>query len=139
MDWITEAIAIGTRIEAEDVGVLRAGRFRSVLSLDGALSEVNAEALELAEMAAVPLRDGSGNDLRTFLFAVETLSRLVQAHAPVLVHCQYGRSRSPVVVAAYLMRTQGLDHFQARAMVAAKRDISISSALIPFLFQVSGT
>jgi hypothetical protein len=136
MDWITDAVAIGTREEAQDADVLRANGIRSVLCLDGALCADNAGDLGLAEIAAIPLRDGSGNDLRVFRDAVESLARLVMTCAPVLVHCQYGRSRSPAVVAAYLMSAQGLDPLQARALVASKRDISISAALLPFLFQL---
>jgi hypothetical protein len=40
------------------------------------------------------------------------------------------------VVAAYLMGALRLDPLQARALVASKRDISISAALLPFLFQL---
>lgn len=136
MNWITEAVAIGTSVEAQDVSVLRAGRFRSLLSLDGSLTESNAADLGLTEIVSVPLRDGSGNDLQTFQLAVKSLTRLAGSMAPVLVQCQFGRSRSPAVVAAYLMGLRGLDPFQAIQLVSAKRDISISAALLPFLFRL---
>ena len=116
--------------------MLGAGGFRSVLSLDGALSDASAVALGLAEVVSVPLRDGSGNELQTFRFAVESLRRLAVSHSPVFVQCQFGRSRSAAVVAGYLMHTQSVDPLQARAIVASKRDISISAALLPFLFQL---
>jgi protein-tyrosine phosphatase len=106
------------------------------LSLDGALSADNAGELGVAEIVSVPLRDGSGNDLRDFRLAVDALIRLAACKAPVLVQCQYGRSRSPAVVAGYLMSVRGLDPFQARTFVASKRAISISAALVPFLFQL---
>jgi len=61
---------------------------------------------------------------------------LATSRPPVLVQCQYGRSRSAAVVAGYLMRERGLDPFQAREVVAGKRDISISAALLPLLFQL---
>jgi len=109
LDWITETVAIGTQREAHDVSVLRAGGFRSALSLDGSLTGASAALLGLVEVVSVPLRDGSGNDLRTFRLAVDSLSQLADTLAPVLVHCQYGRSRAPVVVAGYLMRLLGLD------------------------------
>ena len=136
MDWITDAVAIGTRSEAQTAAKLRAGGIRSVLSLDGALAEDEAAQLGLAEIVSVPLRDGSGNDPQIFRLAVESLTRLAASQAPVLVQCQYGRSRSPAVVAGYLMGVRGLDPMQARELVAAKRDISISAALVALLFQL---
>jgi protein-tyrosine phosphatase len=136
VDWITDAVLIGTREEAQDAEILGAGGIQSVLCLDGALCEDNAAALGVSEVVVVPLRDGSGNDLTAFRRAVDAVTRLAATRAPVLVQCQYGRSRSPAVVAAYLMRARGLDPFEARALVATKRDISISAALLPFLFQL---
>lgn len=73
-----------------------------------------------------------------FGVAVESLSRLAAARAPVLEQCQYGRRRSAAVVAGYLMRARGLDPFEARELVAAERDIRISAALLPLLFQLQG-
>jgi protein-tyrosine phosphatase len=107
-----------------------------VLSLDGTLADSSADALGIVEVVSIPLRDGSGNKLETFRLAVDALARLAASKAPVLVQCEYGRSRSAAVVARYLMGQQGVDPFQARALVAAKRDISISAALIPLLFQL---
>lgn len=136
MDWITDTVAIGTREEAQDIEALSARGIRSVLCLDGALTAEKTSELGLAEIVVVLLHDGSGNDLGVFRQAVESLTRLAANHAPVLVQCQYGRSRSPAVVAAYLMGALRLDPLQARALVASKRDISISAALLPFLFQL---
>ena len=77
MNWITETVAIGTSVEAQDVSILRAGEFRSLLSLDGSLTESNAADLGVTEIVSVPLRDGSGNDLQTFQLAVaHSLGRL---------------------------------------------------------------
>jgi hypothetical protein len=99
VDWITDVVAIGTRSEAQDPATLGAVGIRSVLSLDGALAEDQAADLGLAEIVSVPLRDGSGNDPQVFRSAVEALTRLAASRAPVLVQCQYGRSRSSAVVA----------------------------------------
>ena len=136
MDWITERVAIGSRVEAHDAAVLRGSGIRSVLSLDGTLASADAGALGLDEIVSVPLRDGSGNELSVFRLAVESLTRLAADHAPVLVHCELGRSRSPAVVAGYVMGLEGLDPLQARALVASKCTTSISAALVPFLFQL---
>jgi protein-tyrosine phosphatase len=134
MDWITDTVAIGTREEAFSVGVLSAAGIRSVLCLDGSLHENCAADLGVAEVVAVPLLDGFGNDEGVFRHAVDSLIRLASTRAPVLVHCQYGRSRSPAVVAGYLVRVQGIGPLQAQARVASRREISISAALLPLLF-----
>ncbi len=118
MDWITDTVAIGTREEAHDASVLRTAGIRSVLCLDGTLAADAAVELGLSEVVSVALCDGSGNDPREFRRAVAVLGRLAATRAPVLVQCQYGRSRSPAVVAGYLVVTQGLDPFQAREFVA---------------------
>jgi protein-tyrosine phosphatase len=136
MDWITDIVAIGTRVEVHDAVLVKSGGFRSVLSLDGSLAENAAAELGLEEIVAVPLRDGSGNDIADFRRAVDSLARLVETRPPVFVHCEYGKSRSAAVVAGYLMRAMKLDPFQARAFVASKRDISMSAALLPFLFRI---
>jgi protein-tyrosine phosphatase len=136
MDWIAEAVAIGTRVEARDLALVTSAGFRSVLSLDGSLAEDEARDIGVDEIVAVPLRDGSGNNLADFRRAVDSLARLVETRPPVFVHCEYGKSRSAAVVAGYLMRAMSLDPLQARAFVASKREISMSAALLPLLFQL---
>ena len=74
-----------------------------------------------------------GNDLRVIRFAVDDLKRMVAAHGPVLVHCHAGRSRSAVVVAAYLMDAHALGANTAVDRVAAKRPINITPALLTLL------
>jgi protein-tyrosine phosphatase len=136
MDWITDQVAIGNYLEAQDVELLRRHGFRSVLSLDGTLADEHAADLGLAEVVSVRLVDGSGNDVRLFRFAIESLGRLAVALPPVLVHCQLGRSRSAAIVAGYLMRSQGVAPPEAIALIAAKRDISIAVALEAMLFDL---
>jgi protein-tyrosine phosphatase len=77
----------------------------------------------------VPLEDAAGNDPRLFRRAVEALEDLARQAGPVLVQCHAGRSRSAVVVAGYLMRSQGLDAEQALARVAARREVAVNPAL----------
>jgi len=80
----------------------------------------------VAAIEVVPLIDGEGNDLMQFCWAVTKLSELVEQFGPVLVHCQAGWSRSPAVVAAYLVRRQRLTAEQALAEVASKRSRSMA-------------
>jgi protein-tyrosine phosphatase len=160
MDWITDKIAIGNYIDALDPEVLR--QFQSILSLIPILQEVregNEERLAIlraimeepeanqfdARIEAVQreldrkrlevfeLIDGPGNDMSIFKMAVHTLAEMVQQAPPVLVHCHAGRSRSPVVVAGYLMLARGLGAHDALNLISTKRDIFVQDSLASLL------
>ncbi len=129
MDWITDTVAIGNYQEAQDAALLRREGIASALSLDRTLQGREPAELGLREIESVPLEDGPGNDPRLFLRAVDALEGLVQSQPPVLVQCHAGRSRSAVVVAGYLMRSQGIGADEAVRLVAARRQIVISQGL----------
>jgi protein-tyrosine phosphatase len=133
LDWISGEVAIGSYLEAQDAALLEEHAFRSVVSLDGTLTARHAVELGLAEVAAYRLIDGAGNDPRVFRYAVDDLRRLARLHPPVLVQCHAGRSRSAVVVAAYLMLALGLGPEAAIAAVAARRQINVTPALMDLL------
>ena len=137
MDWIQQHIAIGNFQEAKDTEILQSAKFASALSLDGTLSGVKPETLNLKRIEVVRLEDGPGNDLRLFNLAISALDELVRVAPPVLVQCHAGRSRSVVVVAAYLMRTLGLDASAALARVAARREIAVTPGLEELLEKLS--
>jgi protein-tyrosine phosphatase len=136
LDWITDEVAIGNYLEAQDAALLKEHAFRSVLSLDGTLSGKQAAAFGLSEVASYRLIDGPGNDLRVLQFAIDDLCRLARLHPPVLVQCHAGRSRSAVVVAAYLMQVRGIEPGDAMAAVAAKREINVTPALVELLHKL---
>lgn len=129
MDWIESDIAIGNFAEARDAELLAKASISSALSLDGTLSNVEPQALNLKRIEVVRLEDGPGNDLRLFKMAINALGELVRTAPPVLVQCHAGRSRSVVVVAAHLMKRLGIDAPTALARVASKREISITPGL----------
>jgi protein-tyrosine phosphatase len=129
MTWITDTIAIGNYLEAQDVELRRQEGIASILCLDGAMDGQNAEILGVNAVEVFRLIDGPGNDRRTFRLAVEDLVRLAQQSPPVLVQCHAGRSRSVSVVAGYLMKTEGITAADALARVAAKREIAVAPAL----------
>ena len=136
MDWITNAIAIGNCVDAQDTELLRSQSIVSILGLTNLLLGTDPEKLGVRHIHLVPLEDGPGNDLATFRGAVELLGRLVETGPPVLVHCHAGRSRSVVVVAAYLMQALGLEPDAALALVKAKRESAVSPALERLLEQL---
>jgi protein-tyrosine phosphatase len=136
LDWITDEVAIGNYLEAQDPALLKQYAFKSVLSLDGTLSGRKATEFGLSEVATYRLIDGAGNDPRALRFAIDDLLRLARQQPPVLVQCHAGRSRSAVIVAAYLMHVCKLDPNAAIAEVAAKREINITPALVELLHKL---
>jgi protein-tyrosine phosphatase len=138
VDWITDEVAIGAYLEAQDAARLKQHAFRSVVSLDGTLTAQQAVDFGLSEVASYRLIDGAGNDLRLFRWAIQDLRRLAQERAPVLVQCHAGRSRSVVVVAGYLMQARGLDPENALAAVAARREINVTPGLVELLYRLDG-
>jgi protein-tyrosine phosphatase len=139
MDWITDEVAIGNYLEAQDALLLKQHAFRSVVSLDGTLTAAHAEEFGLSEVASYRLVDGAGNDLRVFRFAIDDLRRLARTRAPVLVQCHAGRSRSPVVVAGYLMEERGIGPEEALAAVAARREINVTPGFVELLDKLEGS
>jgi len=129
VDWIEEDIAIGNFAEAKDAELLAEASISSALSLDGTLTNVQPQALNLKKIEVVLLEDGPGNDLRLFRMAISALDELVRTAPPVLVQCHAGRSRSAVVVAAHLMKRLGIDASTALARIAARREIAITPGL----------
>lgn len=103
MDSITGKIWIGNHLEAKDpVAIANAG-IRSILCLDGCMAGKRAEELAVEHVEVVELVDGAGNPPERFLRAVRLLGALAARHAPVLVHCHAGQSRSAAVVCKYFM------------------------------------
>lgn len=136
MDWITESIAIGNYLEAQDKDLLAQEGLRSALSLDGTLKGDKAQELGLDQIVSTVLIDGDGNDLRVIAGAIESLMYLVQLNPPVLVQCHAGRSRSVAVVAGYLMRMKALDPDDAIALVTAKRNAMLADGLRNLLYKL---
>jgi protein-tyrosine phosphatase len=125
MDWISNLVAIGDYKEAGDPAFLSKHSIRSILGLINTLNTKSAVALGVERIEIVTLLDGPGNDLSRFTLAVETLAELASKTSPVLIHCRAGWSRSPAVVAGYLVHSFGMTTVQALAEVHSKRECSM--------------
>jgi protein-tyrosine phosphatase len=129
MDWITDDIAIGNYLDAQNADLLRGESISAVLGLSADLRGRNPEELGLKAIEIVSLEDAPGNDPRLFARAVSCLARLRHEFGRVLVHCHAGRSRSVVVVAGHLMQSLQITADDALARVAAKREVSVTEGL----------
>lgn len=137
MDWITDQIAIGNYLDAQDVELLRREGIVSILSLDGSLAGRAPRDLGVQKIAVVKLQDGPGNDRDTFFRAVDALSQFVSRSPPVLVQCHAGRSRSAVIVAGHFIKTRGIQPDEALRLVAAKRELQVMPGLDSMLWHLS--
>lgn len=134
MDWITDRIAIGNYLEAQDAELVQREAIRGILGL---LPQPEGFAPPGAiPFRRIPLIDGAGNDLFTFRLAVDTLATLLADAPPVLVHCHAGRSRSVAVVAGYLVLHGGMEPEAALALVTARRQTAVSPALEDLLYEL---
>ncbi|RYD82931.1 MAG: hypothetical protein EOP84_08655 [Verrucomicrobiaceae bacterium] len=129
MDWITETIAIGNYLDAEDAALRRSSGIRSMICLNGKLRGVRAEALDLDASNNYDLKDGPGNDPELFRRAVETVGRFAKRHPKLLVQCHAGRSRSVIVVTAHLMHTHGWEAAEALSFVTARREAALTPGI----------
>jgi hypothetical protein len=119
MDFVTDAIAIGTYVEARDRELLVASEITGMLCL--ARDRMADPPPAGVEKDSWPLEDGRGNARSDIAGALGKLDRLLGRHARVLVHCNAGKSRSCGVVAVWLARKERLTLEAAIARVAEKR------------------
>jgi len=72
----------------------------------------------------IQVQDETGSNLQEhFRTAILFIGKAVEKKEKVLVHCVMGFSRSPTVVAAWLMYSEGLSSGEALAKIQSKRDV----------------
>jgi len=133
MDWITDNLAIGNYLDAQNGELHERESIRSLVCLDGKLRGVAPETLRMDALEAFDLKDGPGNNPDLFKRIVETIGRLSRKHPRLLVQCHAGRSRSVIAVTAHLMRTQSLSREDALSFVASKREILLTPGITELL------
>jgi hypothetical protein len=129
MDSITDKIWIGNHLDARDRTALQSAGIRSILCLDGSIAGMKPHELGVERVEVVELIDGAGNPPEKFLRAVRLVRDLVLRHAPVLVHCHAGQSRSAVVVCKFFMQEQGDSLSDAMRRITCKRRVAIIAGL----------
>lgn len=122
MNWITPHIAIGN---VQDAQILASG-VDTILCLK---PNCCSEDREDVEVISLPFIDGSGNRARDLRDAIDSIDAAVQGGEKILVHCHAGRSRSVMVVAAYLVARCGLTAQSALNLIQSKREIFLSPGI----------
>ena len=133
MNWITNRIAIGNALDAQDADLLKREQVEAIFGLTAALDQYAPTDLNVKTIVIEDLKDDATNSPGEFVRMVTRLVHLTGSHARVLVHCQAGQSRSAAIVAGYLMKTEKLAVDEAVRRVAAKREIRIHPALVMLL------
>lgn len=126
---ITESIYLSHWIPAHNPDFIKTFGIRSILCLDGKLKPDWAPLLGVDKIISMDIPDGPEFTKRHLLEALRGLESLASRHAPVLVSCHAGQSRSPAVVIGYIAVHAHLSVKEALALVrrerAAEREIKI--------------
>ena len=121
MTFITDTIAIGSFVDAQDKAAMKAAGIRSLLCLNGLLAGRRPEDCGVEALACFDFIDGSGNDPLLFDRAVKIVGQYAGRFPKLLVHCHAGRSRSVMVVASHLVRQNQWDLRDALDFIHSKR------------------
>ncbi|WP_372368315.1 dual specificity protein phosphatase family protein [Candidatus Uabimicrobium sp. HlEnr_7] len=131
MNWITDKIAIGNHIDAQNKKLLQEHNMKSILGLDG---KKRKKINDIEDSEVFNFIDGYGNSIQLFTRAVDTLADFIENNSPVLVYCHAGRSRSPSIVAGYFIKYQNMDVDKAVNLISKKRQINIATGLKELLY-----
>lgn len=96
-----------------------------VLDLTGIYDEIySAECCMFSKVHKVNIVDSSDFNIRPhFQKCIDIINKARSENKKILVHCVYGVSRAPTIVAAYLMRIMKMSAEDAVRMLQAKRKI----------------
>lgn len=126
MDWITENIAIGNFLDAQNPEGID---FILCLKPDCCTEREDIETV------CIPLIDGVGNNRALLRKALAELTQAVADRMKVMVHCHAGRSRSVSIVARYLMESRGMTASEALAFIQQKREVYLTPGIEEILHQ----
>jgi protein-tyrosine phosphatase len=126
MTMITDKIGIGDASDSRQLPSAVDAVLNVAVDLDIPLTGGNAYRHK------VGLLDGPGNDDFLLLSAVLVLHALNKRYRRILVHCQEGKSRSVIVVAAYVSIVGGMEFERVLKEIMAARGVTDYR---PVLFQ----
>ena len=127
---IPEFLYIGPVSTASDLAFLNLHQIKTILSI-GKSPRHGHEAILTGDgrkeiiYYRLSLKDEENSDIRTcFEKACEILDHVLDSKSRVLVHCSAAISRSPTIVAAYLMKRYNLSLQQSLGKVTAARPVA---------------
>lgn len=118
MDFVTDDIAIGDGVEAEDEDLLLSLGITHVLNVHPMKMEYNKIYVS-SKYARIPWHDE--NDLQRLDEALDFMDQALNDGGKVLVICGAGFERSPLTVFAYLHKKRGLSIEEAIYTVRSGR------------------
>lgn len=125
---ITPLLLVGGQFRPNKWPALQALGVRAVLSLQ-AEREDRFIGQPPERMLRLPVVDYTPPTLEQIEEGVAFISAAHEAEMPVFVHCHSGVGRAPLMAAAYLMASRGIDHRAALAELRAARPIIDPNAL----------
>ncbi len=122
LSYIIDGIYLGSEFAATDVELLTQHQITAVLSLQ-AEAIYNHLYPNHFLYKNIPLHDGQSIDSTVFEEALAFIQQAQQENRKILVHCAAGVSRSPSIVAAYLMQVKGMNPIEALEFMQERRSI----------------
>lgn len=121
MTWITDHLAVGGRIHAEDIKALaRAGVTQVVDTRSEHVDDAAALAKEKIELLSVPTADTQPLTVEQMMQGARWVTGHMEQGGRVLIHCEHGVGRSAQLACAVLMYN-GMPARDALQLVQEKR------------------
>ncbi|XP_068561302.1 dual specificity protein phosphatase 14 [Cebidichthys violaceus] len=116
---VTPGLFLGGLDSARNLGVLSTRNITLIVNASG-LEDLVYPQLDSLQVLHVPVQDRPHAPLRLYFDPVAERIHQNQT-GRTLVHCSAGRSRSPTLIMAYLMRFEGLSLRRAHEVVLDQR------------------
>lgn len=119
ISFIQDCLAIGNESDATDESLLIDSGITAVLNVAAEIMPPHYQSDIIS--AKVGLIDGPGNYPSLYTVAIQILDVLLTEEEMVLVHCVAGISRSPFIVACYLVLKQDISYREAEQFILSRR------------------
>ena len=119
ISFVNDCLAIGNESDAANESLLSDRGITAVLNVAAEVIPPHYQSDIIS--AKVRLIDGPGNYPSLYTVAIQILNVLSTEGEMVLVHCATGISRSPFIVACYLVPKQDISYSEAEQLILSRR------------------